>query len=69
MRTFWAMVGARIKPEFEAEARERQKGGQGGVLLFADLQKATPTHSHFLAAEAVGVSLLRSPNLGSAKPL
>lgn len=52
-----AMVGARIKPMFESEARERQKGGQGGGLLFANLQKANaPVHAHVQAAESVNVS-------------
>ena len=36
-----AMVGARAKPLFEAEASARQRGGQGGILLSANLHEAT----------------------------
>jgi N6-adenosine-specific RNA methylase IME4 len=35
-----AMVGARAKPLFEAEAAARQRGGQGGILLPANLPEA-----------------------------
>ena len=36
-----AMVGGRAKPLFEAEASARQRGGQGGILLSANLREAT----------------------------
>ena len=36
-----AMIGARAKPLFEAEASARQRGGQGGILLSANLHEAT----------------------------
>ncbi len=49
------MVGAKIKPMFEKEARERQRGGQGSVLLPANLPEANK-ESRELAAEAVNVS-------------
>lgn len=52
-----AMVGARIRPLFEEEARQKQKGGQGGALLCANLHKANEEiHSNTKAAEAVNVS-------------
>jgi hypothetical protein len=45
-----AMVGARLKPLFEAEARERMaEGGRGGKI-------ATPSKSRDQAASAVNVS-------------
>ncbi len=51
------MIGARIKPMFEAEAKERQRGGQGGILLSANLQKANePVHAAKEAAQSVSVS-------------
>jgi hypothetical protein len=49
-----SMVGARIKPMFEEEARERQRGGQGGILLSANLRKAKSSAEE--AAEVVNVS-------------
>ncbi len=51
-----ALLGARIKPRFEAEAKARQRCGQGGVLLPANLPEASPGESREKAAAAVGVS-------------
>jgi hypothetical protein len=50
------MIGARIKPAFEEEARDRQRGGQGGVLLPANLPEANSGESREQAAAAVNVS-------------
>ena len=54
-----AMVGARSKPLFEAESSARQRGGQGGILLRANLPEATdgpPSRSREHAAAQVSVS-------------
>ena len=55
-----AMVGARAKPLFEAEATARQRGGQGGILLSANLREATiaaqPGKASSHAAAQVSVS-------------
>lgn len=52
-----ALVGTKIKPLLEEEARKKQQCGQGGVLLSANLHKAnTPIHSSREAAQAVNVS-------------
>ncbi len=50
-----AMVGARLKEYYAAEARKRQRGGQGGVLLPANLPEAKGD-AREKAAGAVNVS-------------
>lgn len=49
-------IGGRIKPQFEAEAKERQRGGQGGVLLPANLPEAKSGDARGKVAELVNVS-------------
>ncbi len=52
------MLGARLKPEFEAEAKARQANSTGGVSpqLQANLPEAEKGQSRDKAAAAVGVS-------------
>lgn len=50
-----AMVGATLKPMYEVEARARQRGGQGGSLLPANLPEARG-EARAQAAAAVNVS-------------
>lgn len=52
------MVGARLKPSFEEEAKKRQATSTGGAnpQLSANLPKAEPIHAAVKAAEAVNVS-------------
>jgi len=52
-----AMVGARAKPLFEAEASARQRGGQGGILLPANLPGATGTRGEAREHAAAQVSV------------
>lgn len=49
------MIAAGLVPMFEKEARERQKGGQGGAMLSANLREATGKATE-KAATAVNVS-------------
>jgi ParB-like chromosome segregation protein Spo0J len=53
-----ALIGAKIKAQFEEEARQRQTTSTGGSSpqLLANLPKAGPVHARKLAAETVNVS-------------
>ena len=52
-----AMVGARAKPLFEAEASARQRGGQGGILLPANLPEAIGARGEARVHAAAQVSV------------
>ena len=51
-----SMVAARAKGVYDVQAKERQRGGQGGKLLRANLHEANKGRASGLAAKAVGVS-------------
>lgn len=52
-----AMIGARAKPLFEAEASARQRGGQGGILLPANLPEAIGARGEARVHAAAQVSV------------
>lgn len=52
------MIAARLRPYYEAQAKERQKGGQGGVLL---VQKVAQAKARDEAGKAAGVCNLTHP--------
>lgn len=49
-------VALMMKPIVEARARERQQGGQGGVLLPLNSAEATPIETREVVADMAGVS-------------
>jgi protein gp37 len=51
-----AMIAARLRPFYEAQAKERQKGGQGGVLLPEKIPEGKSRDSRDEAGKAAGVN-------------
>jgi len=48
-----AMIAAKLRPYYEALAKDRQKGGQGGVLLVEKIPQAKKSRARDEAGRAV----------------
>lgn len=51
-----SVLALQLEPLYAAEAKRRQQGGQGGVLLSQNLEKANPVHTDERLAQVAGVS-------------
>ena len=48
-----AMIAAKLRPYYEALAKDRQKGGQGGVLLVEKIPQVKKSRARDEAGRAV----------------
>ena len=51
-----SVLALQLEPLYAAEAKRRQQGGQGGVLLLQNSEKANPVHTDERLAQVAGVS-------------